>query len=183
MPGSIANPRVWVGADVATAPLGSTYPATPTEELDAAWQSAGLLSEDGLTITPTETSTPIFAYGGIHVRTPRSKFQRELKFVCLEDNLVVFGLANPGSTATTSGGITTRDFMIPVPNPVGFILTLKDGNVNERKLIQKGEVIGGAPITITDAGLTVFELTVNVYASADGRFYRTVSDDPQQVVA
>lgn len=110
MSGDTANPRVWFNADVYVGPVGSTQPTDVTAPLNASLKALGLLSEDGMTETRGDTTDDKYAWGGILVRTTRSKHKRQFKVAALENNSTVFGLVNPGSTTSpvfgTSQSIT-----------------------------------------------------------------------------
>src|SRR5688500_3782241 len=101
MLGDTDNPRIWLGADAFTAPVGTSQPTDTETAWPEAWDELGLLSEDGMSEAREQDSTDHFAWGGIHVRTTRSKHKRTITVTALEDNPVVFALVNPGSTAET----------------------------------------------------------------------------------
>jgi hypothetical protein len=181
MAGDISNPRIWVNADVYVATVGATAPTNIASAWDAAWDTVGLLTEDGMTESRNEDVADHYAYGGILIRTTRSKHKRTIKFACLEDNAVVFGLVNPGSTHTSTGGVTTRTVKVPTVNPKAFGLQLLDGTITKRRVIPKGEVVAVDDITISDADPVTFALTVNIYPASDGTLYYDITDDPQAV--
>ena len=183
MSGSVANPRIWLNADVYTAPLATAGPADVTAAWAAAWKPLGLLSEDGLTESRDQTSTDHFAWGGILVRTVRSKFKRSFKVAALEDNATVWGLVNPGSTAATATALTTRQIHVPQSDPRSFGLHLIDGLVITRRIIARAEVVEVADTKLTDSDMAAYELTVNVYPDGTGLLYTEVTNDPQAVVA
>ncbi|MEU0992008.1 hypothetical protein [Streptomyces sp. NPDC005953] len=182
MAGDTDNPRLWEGADFYAAPVGSTAPTDTITAWAAAWKAAGLLSEDGASESRDQDSTDHYAWGGILVRTTRSKHKRQLKVTCLEDNLVVFGLVNPGSTAVTATGTTTRSIKVPTADPRAFGLELRDGGITKRRVIQKGEVDEVGEVSLSDSELTAYELTITIYPAADGTLYTDITDDPQAVV-
>lgn len=99
MAGTTTNPRVWFNADVYVAPVGTAQPTDTTTALNAALKPLGLLSEDGMTETRGDTTDDKYAWGGILVRTTRSKHKRTFKVAALENNSTVFALVNPGSTS------------------------------------------------------------------------------------
>jgi len=185
MAGDTANPRVWAEADVYVAPVGTTAPVNVTTALAAGWEPIGLIGDEGITLGREQDTDDKFAYGGILVRTVRSKFKRTFTVVALEDNATVFGLLNPGSTATTSAGptppagTTTRQVNIPNVAPVAMVLELVDGTNIKRLVIPRCEVSEVADTTISDVELAGTEFTVTVYPSAAGLFYTEVSNDPQ----
>ncbi|MEO3976301.1 hypothetical protein [Streptomyces sp. CAU 1734] len=181
MAGNTANPRLWEGADLYVGPVGTTAPTDVDTALAAAWKAVGLLSEDGASETRDQDSTDHYAWGGILVKTTRSKHKRQIKITCLEDNLIVFGLVNPGSTAATTTGTTTRTVKVPTADPRAFLLELTDGGVKKRRLIPKGEVDEVAEVTLSDSELTAYELTITIYPAADKTLYIDITNDPQAV--
>lgn len=181
--GDPANPRIWVGATVYHAPLATTGPTDTTTALAAAWKDIGLLSDDGMTESRDQDSSDKFAYGGQLVRSTRSKFKRTFEVTAIEDNAEVWQLLNPGSTAVTATGITTRTVKAPTPDPQAWVFELIDGDVTKRLYIPRGEITEVGDRNIDDDELQAFPFTVTVYPAADGTFYKEITDDPAAVVA
>ena len=180
MAGDVANPRIWEGADAYVAPLGTT----PPNDVDTAWAdpwaALGLLGDDGASEAREQDSADHYAWGGILVRTTRSKFKRSMKITCLEDNLNVFGLVNPGSTFTTDEtGLTTRTVKVQSSDIRAFGLETRDGTITRRRVIPRGEVVEVGEVALSDSAMTMFELTINIYPDADGVLYTDLTDDPQ----
>ena len=180
MAGDTDNPRIWINADVYVADVGVTAPTTTTEALDPEYEPLGLLGEDGMTESREEDVTDHHAWGGILVRTTRSKHKRTVKVIALEDNDVVWRLVNPGSTA--AGGAqatTTRTVVVPTgSNRKAFLFELVDGDITKRLVIDTGEVTEVGDVVKKDNELTKYELTITVYPDADGVLYRELTDDP-----
>lgn len=182
MAGDVDNPRIWVNADVYTAPLGSTAPTDVASPWGAAWDALGLLSEDGMTEAREDEVTDHYAWGGILVRTTRSKHKRTITVTALEDNPTVFALVNPGSSAVTNAGITTRTVKVPQPDHRAFGLELKDGSITKRRVIPRGEIVSVGEVQISDNEMAMYELTVNIYPDGYGVLYYDITDDPQAAV-
>lgn len=180
MAGDTDNPRIWSGADVYVAAVGATAPTNIAGAWDAAWDVLGLLDGDaGMSETREEDVTDHYAWGGVLVRTTRSKHKRTITVTALEDNDVVFALVNPGSTVATTGGVTTRTVYVPDTDPRAFGLELVDGTVTKRRVIPRGEVVSVGDIAINDSEMAAYELTINIYPDADGLLYYDITDDPQ----
>lgn len=179
MSGDTANPRIWVNADVYVGDVGATAPTDTTSSWGAEWDAVGLLSEDGMTESRADDVARHYAYGGILVRTTKSKHRRSFKFTCLEDNPIVWDLVNPGSTAETDTGVTTRTVVVPGPNPKSFGIETIDGDIIRRRVIPTAEVIEVADIKYSDADMAMFELTIDIYPDGDGVLYVDITDDPQ----
>lgn len=180
MAGNTDNPRIWVNGDVYVGAVGSTAPTNVATALAAAWQVLGLLSEDGLTESREEDSTDHFAWGGILVRTRRSKHKRTFKVAALEDNYTVFGLVNPGSSQPpVSGGVFTRSIYVPTADPRAFVFHNVDGSNIRRIYIPRGEVTEVGDIVSSDSEMTMRELTITVYPDSAGLLYKEFSNDVQ----
>jgi len=185
MAGDISNPRLWEGADFYVAPVGTPMPESLTGDLSelAGWDPLGLLSEDGASESRDEDSNEFYAWGGILIRTSRSKHKRTLTVTALEDNLAVFGLVNPGSSVSTSNGVNTRTVRVPRSDKRAFLLELRDGDTVRRRYIPQGEITSVGDITMSESDLQAFELTVTIYPSADGVLYYDLDNDPQGAVS
>lgn len=182
MAGNVANPRIWINADVYVAATATAAPTDVSTALPADWEAVGLLSEDGMTESREDEQTDHYAWGGILVRTTRSKHKRTFTVTCLEDNLVVYGLVNPGSTAATTAGVTTRTVKVPGTDPRSWVVQMKDGGITKRRYIPRAEVVEVGDVTSSDAAMVMYELTVNVYPDGDGVLYKDITDDPQAEV-
>jgi hypothetical protein len=183
MAGDIDNPRIWSGADVYVAPVGTTAPTNLSSSLNAAYKALGLLGEDGATENRDQDVTDHYAWGGILVRTTRSKHKRTITVIALEDNLTVLGLVEPNSVTTDNGTIATTIVSVPSnPDPRSFVLQLSDGTVDKRRHIARGEVTEVAEITLADSEMTAYELTISIYP-VDEVLYTDITDDPQRLSA
>lgn len=181
MSGDTANPRIWTGADVYTAPLESTPPTDIDTEWGEAWEVLGLLSEDGVTESRDEDETDHHAYGGILVRTTRSKHKRTFTVAALEDTPVVRDLRDPGSTSETTGDITTTDVTVPTgSNARMFGFEFTDGDIVKRIVIERGDARASGDRAHKDDEMDQTEFTVTVYP-VDGVLYVEITNDPQAI--
>lgn len=179
MSGDIENPRIWVNAAVRVAPPETEGPDDLTTPWPIEFESLGLTSEDGITEGREQEVTDHYAHGGILVRTTKSKHKRTFEVMALEDNAVVFGLANPGSEAETDAGVTTRTVKIPnQPDPRTFGMELVDGEVTCRRVIPRGEVTEVGETVLVDNAIAMVPLTITVYPDADGVLYYEITDAP-----
>lgn len=185
MSGNVNNPRLWEGADLWTAPVGTALPATLTDDMSTVpnWKPVGLLSEDGASEARDEDSTDFYAWGGKLIRTKRSKHKRSIKVTCLEDNLTVFGLVNPGSTATTASGVNTRTVKIPKSDKRSFVLGLMDGDISRRRHIPTGEITEVGEVSLSESDLQAFELTITIYPDVNDVLYVDYDNDAGNAAA
>ena len=181
--GDVANPRIWVDADVYVADVGTVAPADVDDAWAVGWEPLGLLSDDGMTESRDDDETDHFAWGGKLVRTTRSKHKRAFTVTVLEQNPAVWQLVNPGSDAVSALGITTRTVKVPQSNPKAFGLQWVDGDVIRRRIIPRGEAVPSGDIEISDSDMESFELSITIYPAADGTLYVDITNDPQAVAA
>jgi hypothetical protein len=181
MAGDTANPRVWVNADVYVAPVGTAGPTNTSTALIAAWLPVGLLSEDGMTEAREDDVDDKYAWGGILVRTTKSRHKRSFAVTVLEDNKVLRGILNPSGSSVTATGVTTRVVKVPGPDVRAWVIELKDGTIIKRIHIPRGEVVEVGERTFSDSELSMVELTINVLPASDGTLYNEITNDTQAV--
>lgn len=175
MTGDPANASAWAEADVYTAPEGSTVPTDVVTAWDAAWSALGLLDgESGFSQSRDQDVTDTFAWGGILVRSIRSKQKRTFKIIALEQNDTVFSVVNPGSPAPAIAPgppeLTTRQVYTPNPDKRMFGMELREGaNILRRWFT--GEVTEVGDITEAEGKVVAYELTIVVYPGATGLLY------------
>ncbi|MFF4952283.1 hypothetical protein [Streptomyces chattanoogensis] len=185
MAGDVNNPRLWEGADFYTGPVGTALPTTLSAAMSTvpAWKAVGLLSEDGASESRDEDTSDFYAWGGKLIRTQRSKHKRSIKVTCLEDNLTVFTLVNPGSTVATAAGVNTRTVKIPKGEKLAFVLEMVDGDITRRRHIPTGEVTEVGEVSLSDSDLQAFELTITIYPDSTDVLYYDIDNDPQGAAA
>jgi hypothetical protein len=184
MSGDADNTNIWEGADVYRAPVGTTAPVDVSTPFGAGWDPLGLLSaDDGLTEARDEDRSDHYAWGGLLVRTVRSKHKRTFQVTLLEDTAITFGLLNPGSTQSTTTGVTTRVVKKPTSDPQAFAFETVDGTTISRKLIPKGEITEVGEAVRKEDDLTAVTITVTVYPASDGTLYREITNAPGAAVA
>lgn len=168
--GNTANAELWTDADVYVGDnTVTTGPVDLTTAWGSGWTAVGLLDGDeGVTESRSEDSNSHFAWGGVLVRKTKSKHERSITFVCLEDNAAVFGLVNPGSTQTTTTGVKHSTIKVPKAGykfPVG--LELRDGTNVKRKWALSAEVDKVEDVKDSESDVTVYKVTCVLYPEAD----------------
>jgi hypothetical protein len=173
---NLANIRIYGDQDsvVYLAPKGTTLPvdlAAPA----AAFQDLGWLSEDGVDITRESSSTDFTAWqGGTIVRSKVSGVKDTIKVVCLEETAIALGLLYPGSTSTTTAGLTK----ISVPggansNEKAMVVDFIDDDVTKRYAIARAEVTGTGTISHKNTDMTMYEFTFTIYGN-----FEIISNNP-----
>lgn len=182
MAGDVDNPRIWEGADVYVADVGTSAPTGVEDSWPAGWDALGLLSEDGATMGREQEVKDHYAWGGILVRTSKKKHKRTIKVTALEDNATLFDLVNPGSDVATVGDVTTRTVNVPSGQDIrAFGLQIADGDIITRIIIPRGEVVEVADVTVGPEEMAAKELTINIFADDDSKWYDEITNDPQAI--
>lgn len=189
MAGDTEDVRIWTGADVYVAPVGTAAPTDTTTELDAAYEPLGLIDQDdAIGEQFTSDDTDHYAYGSILVRKTSIKSKVMLQMTALENSDLVFQLANPGSDSETAGGVTTRTTR---PKNLGlairsFVLEKTDGDVTSRLYIPRGQATINGTRNTSDNEMYGTPLMIDLLASTDetGSYFSIeITDDPAAEVA
>lgn len=188
MSGDVANPRIWEGADVYVFALGTTMPTDTTTALSSTILAGalGLLGEDGMTFNGDfQTKDDKYAWGNILVRRSRSRYRETFTVTALETEAKnVWELANPGSTAATASGVTTRTVKVPVIGAVGALLQLKDPQgVTKRRAIPRVEFEVTGDVQMSDSEMAGLQFTATIIPSGAGVRYFDIIDDPAAAVS
>lgn len=179
MAGDPTKAALWEGADIyINDTVGAAGPTDLTTPWAVGWDVAGLLDgEEGLAWSRDEDTAEFYAWGGILVKRTRSKHKRQVKFVALEDNDIVFQLVNPGSTRTKAAGLVTAKVKVPVGREFAFGMELRDGDRTIRRSVKRAEVAEVDEVKESETELTVYTITVILYPEADGTLYTELSPD------
>lgn len=133
---------IFAGSGVAYfAPVGTALPATAVATLNSAFESAGEISQDGLTVA-FEVSKAVFTNwqgNPVKVKTLTSEFKFTLKFY--EDNALVKELFYGTEVESTAGGTSKIAIGSAVDVPRAAVIHVTDGNVDKRFALK--EVVAG----------------------------------------
>lgn len=160
---ALANIRIYGDETsvVSVAALGTTFPiglAAPA----ATFEDVGWISEDGVAINRTKDVKKFKAWqGGATVRQKIVGVEDTFKFQCLEETAITLGLYYPGSSSTTTTGVTT--IAVPagaVADERAWLLQFFDGDIEKRYNIPRGEVGETAVVVHKNSDMTVYEYTV-----------------------
>ncbi|WWV91845.1 major tail protein [Microbacterium phage phiMiGM15] len=181
MTGNAKNTNQWAGADVYIAPAGTEGPLDLDSAWPAAWKPVGLLDgEEGFTESREDETSERYAWGGLLVRRSKSKHKRTIRFVALEDNATTFGLVNPGSTRSVTGGVRRSVVKVPISGvkfAIGF--ETRDGDRTKRRVVDTAEVDEVGEIKESETEPSIFDVTTILFPDADGVLYVDIETDPE----
>lgn len=161
-----------VGGGIFRAPLGTTLPTTASEELDAAFENLGYISDAGLVNSNSPSSENVKAWGGDIVLTTLTEKPDTFKFVLIEAMRLevlkaVYGDDNVEGTDLESG-ITVHANSTQQPN-CSFVVDMfmKDGALR-RVVIPDAGVSAVGDITYADGSAVGYETTISAMPDEDG---------------
>lgn len=175
------NGAVRVGAGmpggIMTSPLGTTAPTTPTASYVSAWVDAGLIDESGITESADVSTNDVRARDGSLVRRVKSSETVTIHFIAIERNGVTSDLFYPGSTRTTTGGVTTISKRTRITQPRAFAIDQLDNGLHTRTIIPKGEIGEFGDVVYQDSDVTKYEMTMVCYPDSSGQWALEYTDD------
>lgn len=175
MSGTASNATLWQNADVYIAAANTAGPTTVYAPWPVAWTAVGLLDGDaGFAEGRSDDSNEIYAWGGLLVKKTKTHHKRTIKFTCLERNATTFGLLNPSSTRATASGLTSSTVKVPTLTEFAVAFESRDGSTTKRRFIKRAVVEEVGEVTESEAGLTVYEITVAILPETDGTLYTEI---------
>ena len=176
-PGDRANVRSWDSIDVYTAVVGSTAPTDVATALAAAFTAIGLLSEDEFTRTFEVDRNELRSLGGNLVRVKRQAQTVSFAFTALENSHKVFTVANPGSTAVTATGITTRTFKKQTTLEVAMVVQATEGSIISRLWVPRAELFADGDMQMGPSGMYETPMSAMVYPDSSGNLFYEITND------
>lgn len=143
-----ANGTIYVGATTATAPTNATsalpQPAYPNAQTSAQYVELGFVTENGVTVTPSQVSTPIMAWqSAFSVRQIITSRGLELDFVLREFNAISLPFAFGGGTLAEVADTGVFSYVPPEPeetDPRSLVVDWADGTRHYRLYVPNGQV-------------------------------------------
>lgn len=170
----MALPEPMIGAPVsatgviAYGPIGSVLPADASAALDEAFETLGLVGEDGVTMTPERSREDKRAMGGQIVRTVQSEYGVSVSFTLLESTkaAVLKALFGEDNVEVQGSAISVRHNE-QVPAKGVFVVTLKDGKNRRRLVAANAQLLMEGDVQYVHSELIQYSVTVTCYPDED----------------
>lgn len=180
---SAAKPKT--GGAIYVAPVGTPLPTDATSDLNAAFESMGYVSEDGLTNDTEMETESIKAWGGDTVLVTRTSREDTFGYTLIEA-LSMAVLRHVYGAANVSGSLDTG-IKIQVNNKVDesfavVIDTILRGGVLKRIVVPNGSVTDVGTITYRDNEPIGYETTLSCVPDADENTHYEYIQKPAQPV-
>lgn len=168
---------------VLVADEGTAGPADLTTAWAAGWESLGMLTDNGLGEAKSGDTTKKYGINGSVVKIVKASDERTFTFECYEDNAIVFGLMNPGSTPVTATGVTTTAVKPNVSAVTkAFGIEYRYGGITRRVIIKKGQATLTGTVESKYTDLPVKQFSVDCLIDDDGNLYTNITNNPGEAV-
>lgn len=168
---------------VAVAPVGTAMPSDAKTALSNAWDSGGYVSEDGLSVTITRSTTPIRDWSKSNVRNLLSEYDGSISIAFLQiDEFAaqrVFGSSNVTKTAanTTHGEQIKISIGAELPPIEAWCFSMKDGDARIRVCVPRGQITEVNQVDFKPDAGNVIGGTLTTYDDGTGHSVYFLYDD------
>jgi len=170
------------------APIGTTLPSlasitTSGVELDSAFTGDEYVSEDGLTLTPTMSTTEIKDWSGATVRKVLESFDGTLSWTMISTNEGSLGVAFGDGHVTSQDATANHGSQLMVemgaylPEAQSWVFLMKDGNARIVVLVPNGQVTEVGEVTFAANAAVGWNVTLSTYPDASGNSIYIMTDD------
>lgn len=180
----IAGKPLTSAGGILAGPRGTALPTDSSTPLNAALKPLGLVSDEGVTETPTRETDKIKAWGGATVKVIQSEYGVTYQFTLIEATgaealKLVFGETNVQiDPATETAGTKTSVKLNKKELPhVTLVFEMADGNATERIVVPDAQVSEVGEITYSDSAVKGYQVTVESFEDASGNNAYHYSDD------
>lgn len=170
------------------APIGTPLPSlsavTPAAvTLDAAFQGNEYVSEDGLTLSPSMSTTDIKDWSGSTVRKVLESFDGTLSWTMISTNASALGIAFGADHITTQNATASHGKQVQaelgahLPEAQSWVFLMKDGDARIVIVVPNGQVTEVADVTFASNAAVGWNVTLSCYPDSSGECIYILTDD------
>lgn len=170
------------------APIGTTLPSLSDitaagVTLDQAFTGDEYVSEDGLTLTPSMSTTEIKDWSGSTVRKVLESFDGTLSWTMISTNESAMGVAfgadyvEANAAAKTHGKQTRVSLGAHLPEAQSWVFLMKDGDARIVILVPNGQVTEVGEVTFAANAAVGWNVTLSCYPDESGECIYIMTDD------
>lgn len=174
------------------APIGTALPtlssiAKAGVTLDQAFEGDEYVSEDGLTMTPSMSTTEIKDWSGSTVRKVLESFDGTLSWKMISTNAGSLGVAfgedkvNANAATATHGNQVSAALGAHLPDAQSWVFLMKDGDARIVIVVPNGQVTEVGEVTFAANEAVGWEVTLSCYPDTDGECIYIYTDDGEVV--
>lgn len=184
----IGAPDQKVTGAIKHAPVGTTLPtlasvAKAGVTLDEAFTGNEYVSEDGLTLSPSMSTTNIKDWSGAVVRKLLEEFDGTLSWTMISTNAgslgIAFGEENVQTEAATllHGNQAAAALGAQLPEQQSWVFLMKDGDARVVIVVPKGQVTEVGDINFQSNAAIGWPVTMSSYPDDNGKSIYIYTDD------
>lgn len=170
---------------IQSAPIGTDLPDVPSDALDPAFAGSGYVDEEGVTLNPSRSTTPIRDWSLSVVRQVLTEFDGTIAWTHLEVSeealKTYFGDDQVTVTPATesSGKITRAELKAVNLGRKSWVYRMKDGLNRALIVVPDGEITEQGEISLVAGDAIKLPVTLTAYPDSDGTYLYVVFDDGQ----
>ena len=184
----VGAPDQLVTGAIKHAPVGTTLPTLSNitkaaVTIDQAFVGDEYVSEDGLTLAPSISTTDIKDWSGATVRRVLESFDGTLSWAMISTNKnsmeVAFGADHVSSAAATAthGAQVRAGLGAHIPDAQSWVFLMKDGDARIVIVVPKGQVTEVGEVTFASNAAVGWEVTLSCYPDESGECIYIMTDD------
>ena len=169
---------------VAFAETSATLPTTAGASLDpATWSDGGYVSENGVSVTPTFSTTDIKDWSRASVRTLLDEFTGEVKFSFIQTDyaslVAIFGASNVSKTAadSTHGEQIKVKMGARMAPAKAWCFSMKDGDARARIVLPNAQPVIDGDLSFVANEPIAWSVSLKCNADANGDNIIILTDD------
>ena len=190
----VGTPDQLTTGAILCAPLGTTLPdlddITPKQvTLDEAFVYAGYANEDGLSLTPEQSTSTVKEWGGAVVRNLLDEFNGTITFTLIQTDEAALKMAFGDGYVTASAATSEHGNQLKarigarLPDAKSWVFKMKDGRARMLIVVPNGQVTSVDEVTFNATDPIGWAVTISCYPGADGDSIIILTDDGQTVAA
>ena len=176
------------------APLGTAIPnlsdiTKSSVALNQAFTGNEYVSEDGLTLTPSMSTTDIKDWSGATVRKVLESFDGTLTWTMISTNKEALSVAFGSDNVTyvtannTHGNQTQATLGAYLPEEQAWVFLMKDGDARIVIAVPDGQITEVGEVNFVSNAAVGWNVTLSCYPDSSGNCIYVMTDDGQVTVA
>lgn len=190
----IGAPDQKVTGAIKHAPVGTAVPklediTKAAVALNEAFEGDEYVSQDGLTLAPSMSTTEIKDWSGATVRKVLESFDGTLSWTMISTNkgalTIAFGKDHVTSEEATAehGAQVCAALGAYLPEEQAWVFLMKDGDARIVVVVPDGQITEVGEITFASNAAVSWPVTLSCYPDTDGNCIYILTDDGQVVTA
>ena len=172
------------------APIGTALPTMSSISktgvtINSAFKGNEYVSEDGLTLSPSRSTTEIKDWSGSTVRKLLESFDGTLTWTMISTNkdalAIAFGSNNVtySTASSTHGNQAQAALGAYLPEEQAWLFLMKDGNARIIIAVPDGQITEVGDVTFASNAAVGWQVTLSCYPDSSGKSIYIITDDGQ----